>query len=83
MTQFVDVGPMLQEMDLLARKAGKRRMQFFTKIEAWNNLRKFFHEDSAPEGLTFDQVPANPARHDRQEVRPRRERRSKASPTAP
>ena len=52
-TRFIDVGPMLQEMDLLARKAGKRRMQFFTKIEAWNNLRKFFHEDRAPEGLTF------------------------------
>jgi uncharacterized radical SAM superfamily Fe-S cluster-containing enzyme len=52
-TQFIDVGPMLQEMDLLARKAGKRRLQFWTKIEAWNNLRKFFHEDRAPEGLTF------------------------------
>jgi hypothetical protein len=52
-TRFIDVGPMLKEMDLLARKAGKRRMQFFTKIEAWNNLRKFFHEDRAPEGLTF------------------------------
>jgi hypothetical protein len=53
-TRFIDVGPMLKEMDLLARKAGKRRIQFFTKIEAWNNLRKFFHEDRAPEGLTFD-----------------------------
>jgi len=52
-TQFVDVGPMLQEMDLLARKAGKRRVQFFTKLSAWNNLRKFFHEDKAPQGLTF------------------------------
>jgi len=52
-TQFVDVGPMLQEMDLLARKAGKRRVQFFTKISAWNNLRKFFHEEKAPQGLTF------------------------------
>ncbi len=52
-TRFIDVGPMLKEMDLLARKAGKRRLQFFTKIEAWNNLRKFFHEDRAPEGLTF------------------------------
>jgi uncharacterized radical SAM superfamily Fe-S cluster-containing enzyme len=52
-TRFIDVGPMLKEMDLLARKAGKRRIQFFTKIEAWNNLRKFFHEDRAPEGLTF------------------------------
>ena len=52
-TQFIDVGPMLQEMDLLARKAGKRRLQFFTKIEAWNNLRKFFRQERAPEGLTF------------------------------
>jgi hypothetical protein len=52
-TQFVDVGPMLQEMDTLSRKAGKRRFQFYTKFEAWNGLRKFFHEDKAPEGLTF------------------------------
>ncbi len=52
-TQFVDVGPMLQEMDMLARKAGKRRIQFFTKLSAWNSLRKFFHEEKAPEGLTF------------------------------
>jgi uncharacterized radical SAM superfamily Fe-S cluster-containing enzyme len=52
-TRFVDIGPMLQEMDVLARKAGARRIQFFTKIEAWNSLRKFFHADKAPEGLTF------------------------------
>jgi hypothetical protein len=44
---------MLQEMDLLARKAGKRRMQFFTKLQAWNSLRKFFHAEKAPEGLDF------------------------------
>ena len=53
-TQFVEVGPMLREMDVLARKAGKRRIQFFTKISAWNNLRKFFHEEKAPDGLTFN-----------------------------
>ncbi len=52
-THFVDVGPMLKEMDVLARKAGKRRMQFYTKLEAWNSLRKFFHEEKAPEGLNF------------------------------
>jgi uncharacterized radical SAM superfamily Fe-S cluster-containing enzyme len=52
-TQFVDVGPMLQEMDTLARKAGSRRIQFFTKLSAWNSLRKYFHEDRAPEGLNF------------------------------
>jgi tetraether lipid synthase len=38
---------------MLSRKAGKRRLQFFTKLEAWNNLRKFFHQERAPEGLTF------------------------------
>ena len=53
-TQFIDVGPMLQEMDMLSRKAGKRRLQFYTKFEAWNSLRKFFHADKAPEGLTFN-----------------------------
>jgi len=53
-TQFVDVGPMMKEMDMLARKAGKRSIQFFTKLEAWNGLRKFFHEEKAPEGLNFN-----------------------------
>jgi hypothetical protein len=52
-TRFVDVGEMMKEMDMLARKAGKRRVQFYTKLEAWNSLRKFFHEDKAPEGLNF------------------------------
>jgi uncharacterized radical SAM superfamily Fe-S cluster-containing enzyme len=52
-TQFVDVGPMLQDMDTLARKAGKRSIQFFTKLSAWNSLRKHFHADRAPEGLDF------------------------------
>lgn len=53
-TRFIDVGPMLKEMDLLARKAGPRKIKFFSKLEAWNTLRKFFHEDQAPEGLTFN-----------------------------
>ena len=53
-TRFVEVGPMLREMDELARKAGKRRLKFFTKIEAWNNLRKYFHQEKAPQGLTFN-----------------------------
>ena len=47
-TQFVDIGPMLREMDTLAHKAAKRRIQFFTKLEAWNSLRKFFHQEKAP-----------------------------------
>jgi hypothetical protein len=45
---------MLREMDELSRKAGKRRFQFFTKFEAWNSLRRFFHEEKAPQDLTFN-----------------------------
>jgi len=52
-TRFVDVGPMLQMMDNLARKAERRRMKLFSKIESWNILRKCFHQDKAPAGLTF------------------------------
>jgi uncharacterized radical SAM superfamily Fe-S cluster-containing enzyme len=52
-TQFVNVGGMLQDMDTLARKAGRRSIQFFTKLSAWNSLRKHFNQDRAPEGLTF------------------------------
>ncbi len=53
-THFVDVGTMLQDMDMLSRKAGKASIKFFTKMKAWNTLRKHFHEDRAPEGLTFN-----------------------------
>jgi len=52
-TRFIDVGAMLQEMDMLARKADRQHLKLFSKIKAWNSLRKHFHEDRAPEGLTF------------------------------
>jgi uncharacterized radical SAM superfamily Fe-S cluster-containing enzyme len=53
-TRFVDVGPMLQAMDVLARKTAERRVKLFSKFESWNILRKFFHQEKAPEGLTFN-----------------------------
>jgi hypothetical protein len=52
-TRFIDVGAMLQDMDRLSRRAGAARVKLFSKISAWNSLRKHFHEDRAPEGLTF------------------------------
>ena len=73
-TRFVEIGPMLRAMDELSRKAGKRRFQFFTKFEAWNSLRKFFHRGQGSPGADLPEVPANPAGHDRQELRPRRKR---------
>ncbi|HSB17292.1 MAG TPA: radical SAM protein [Bryobacteraceae bacterium] len=52
-TRFVDIGAMLQDIDMLARRAEQRRIKFWSKISAWNSLRKHYHEDRAPEGLTF------------------------------
>ena len=53
-TRFIDIGGMLQEMDLLARKAERQSIKMFSKIKAWNALRKHYYEDRAPEGLTFN-----------------------------
>ncbi len=53
-TRFVDVGAMLQDMDMTARRAERARIKFFSKLSAWNSLRKHFHADRAPAGLTFE-----------------------------
>ena len=52
-TRFIDIRAMLCEMDLLARKAERQHIKLFTKVQAWNSLRRHFHEDRAPAGLTF------------------------------
>jgi uncharacterized radical SAM superfamily Fe-S cluster-containing enzyme len=53
-TKFVDMGAMLQEIDTLARRTEKQRIKFWSKMQAWKALRRHYHEDRAPEGLTFD-----------------------------
>ena len=53
-TRFVDVGGMMQELELLARKTQRQRIKLFSKIGVWNSLRKHFHAERAPEGLTFE-----------------------------
>lgn len=52
-TRFVDIGAMLQEIDMLSRTTRKSRFKFFSQLKVWNVLRKYFHEDRAPKGLTF------------------------------
>ncbi|ABF39807.1 Fe-S protein, radical SAM family [Candidatus Koribacter versatilis Ellin345] len=52
-TQFVDVGAMLQDMDELSRKTRKSIFKFYTKLGVWNSLKKHFHKDRAPRGLSF------------------------------
>ncbi len=52
-TQFVDVPNMLQDMEELSRKAGKARFKLYSKVKAWNALKKHFKPKFAPPGLTF------------------------------
>ena len=44
---------MLAELDAVSRSLGKQRFKLFSKIRVWNSLRKYFHEERAPQGLTF------------------------------
>ncbi len=53
-TRFLDIPEMLQEMELLARKTSATSFKMFSKIKAWNNLRKHFHAKKAPKDLTFN-----------------------------
>jgi uncharacterized radical SAM superfamily Fe-S cluster-containing enzyme len=53
-TRFVDVGAMLQQIDALARKSERQHVRIYTKMKTWNALRKHYHEDRAPQGLTFN-----------------------------
>ncbi len=53
-TRFVDVGAMVQAIDTLARKTATQRIKLWSKISAWNSLRKHYHEERAPQGLSFD-----------------------------
>jgi hypothetical protein len=52
-TRFINVGEMLRDMDMLARKTGKQSIKLYSKLEVWNSLRRHFNEGRAPEGLTF------------------------------
>lgn len=53
-TQFVNIGAFLQDLDMMSRSLEKQRIKFFSKMKTWNSLRKHYHEDRAPEGLTFN-----------------------------
>jgi hypothetical protein len=53
-TRFFDIGAMLRDIDLVARKAEGARVKLFSKISAWNSLRRHFKPEFAPPGLTFE-----------------------------
>ncbi len=56
--EFIDLEPMLREMDRLAADLEKSWFKAIgktiTKVKALSVLKKCFHEERAPEGLTFD-----------------------------
>ncbi|MBZ5515171.1 MAG: radical SAM protein [Acidobacteriia bacterium] len=53
-TKFFDMPAMLRDIDLLAREARGARFKLFTKINAWQKLRRHFRPQFAPPGLTFE-----------------------------
>ncbi len=53
-TRFFEMGAMLRDIDLLARKAAGARVKMFSKISAWNSLHRHFKPQFAPPGLTFE-----------------------------
>jgi uncharacterized radical SAM superfamily Fe-S cluster-containing enzyme len=53
-TRFFDMPAMFRDIDLLARSASGARVKLFSKIQAWNRLRKHFRPEYAPPGLTFE-----------------------------
>jgi uncharacterized radical SAM superfamily Fe-S cluster-containing enzyme len=52
-TRFLDVAGFMQDLEMMARKTNGGAFKFWTKIKTWNSIRKHFHEDKAPEGLSF------------------------------
>jgi len=53
-TRFFDMPGMLREIDLLARSAQAAKIKLFSKISAWQKVRKYFKPEFAPPGLTFE-----------------------------
>ncbi|HHL40054.1 MAG TPA: radical SAM protein [Deltaproteobacteria bacterium] len=52
-TRFLDYKKALADIDALAARASKRRFRLFSDLKLLSILKKHFHGDRAPEGLTF------------------------------
>jgi len=53
-TKFFDIPSMLRDVDTLARRAAGAKIKLFTKINAWQKLRRHFRAEFAPPGLSFE-----------------------------
>ena len=53
-TQFVDLKEMLFAVNQLSKSALPTQYKLFSKIKLWKDLKKYFHSEKAPKGLTFN-----------------------------
>ncbi len=55
-TQFVDYPAMIQDIEKLAQKVDKSwiKSKYYHGVSAWASLKKHFHQELAPPGLTFE-----------------------------
>lgn len=51
-SRFVDVEPLFMELYELAKKAEGKRIKTFSKVKAFNLLRKYLKKDEMPEGMS-------------------------------
>ncbi len=51
LTRFVDVDSLFEELYGIAKKARGKRVQLFTKVKAYNTLKKHMIKDKIPDGM--------------------------------
>ena len=56
MTKFFDFKKAVLELDELSRKAKKSKIKIIHKINTWRALKKYYNQEKAPKGLSFEKV---------------------------
>jgi 7,8-dihydro-6-hydroxymethylpterin dimethyltransferase len=54
MNEFIDFKSMLVDIDRLATSSKKSRFKSYTKVKAYQTLKRHFNEEKAPKGLTWN-----------------------------
>ena len=52
-SRFVDIPNSLKEMDRLTGRVRPSSLKSYTRLKAFNSLRKYFRKENAPNGLNF------------------------------
>lgn len=53
-TRFIDVKEMLDEVMMLSQNTKRASFKTYTKVKAFLALKRHFHQERAPKGLTFE-----------------------------